>query len=191
MSAIDTQRRCGFVAARESAWSCSWRQSDDHRGGRAKARYCRSRSQNLPVRQRQNRRAAAQAGAGCRHGWRRRGRRAGPRRRRCGDRHGHGNRCRIQSDGVTPLKGDPSGDRDRAPSVAGDDEQYSAKCPLRLHLHGPRRDDRRRRSLPVFGLPPSPIIATAAMALSSVGVIGNALHLRSVRLGQNDKEDAS
>ena len=35
---------------------------------------------------------------------------------------------------------------------------------------------------PVFGILLSPIIAAAAMALSSVSVIGNALRLRHVRL---------
>jgi Cu+-exporting ATPase len=35
---------------------------------------------------------------------------------------------------------------------------------------------------PVFGILLSPIVAAAAMALSSVSVIGNALRLRSVRL---------
>ena len=35
---------------------------------------------------------------------------------------------------------------------------------------------------PVFGLMLSPVLAAAAMALSSVSVVANALRLRSVRL---------
>jgi len=35
---------------------------------------------------------------------------------------------------------------------------------------------------PVFGLLLSPVVAAAAMSLSSVSVIGNALRLRAVRL---------
>ncbi len=39
---------------------------------------------------------------------------------------------------------------------------------------------------PAFGLTLSPVLAAAAMALSSVSVVGNALRLRSVRLGQSN-----
>jgi len=44
---------------------------------------------------------------------------------------------------------------------------------------------------PAFGLTLSPVLAAAAMALSSVSVVGNALRLRSVRLGQSDAKPAT
>ena len=43
---------------------------------------------------------------------------------------------------------------------------------------------------PVLGLTLSPMLAAAAMALSSVSVITNALRLRTVRLSDPNAEDA-
>jgi P-type Cu+ transporter len=40
---------------------------------------------------------------------------------------------------------------------------------------------------PVFGILLSPIVAAAAMALSSVCVVGNALRLRAVKLLERDE----
>jgi Cu+-exporting ATPase len=51
-----------------------------------------------------------------------------------------------------------------------------------LRLQRRRGADRGRRALSAVGILLSPIVGAAAMALSSVSVIGNALRLRAVKL---------
>jgi Cu+-exporting ATPase len=88
----------------------------------------------------------------------------------------------IESAGVTLLKGDLTGIvRSRALSVATMSNirqnlvfafvYNAAGIPLAAGV-----------LYPTFGLLLSPMIAAAAMALSSVSVIGNALRLRSQRI---------
>ena len=85
---------------------------------------------------------------------------------------GTGTDVAMESAGVTLVKGDlvvsaGSGSRGRRCAISGRTS--------RVHLQRRRCPDRRRHSLPAFGLLLSPIIAAAAMALWSVSVVGNAL----------------
>jgi hypothetical protein len=69
----------------------------------------------------------------------------------------------------------------RAPSFASYDAQHNAEPLLRVHLQWRGRDCRWRALSELRHLL-SPIIAAAAMALSSVSVISNALRLRTVAI---------
>ncbi len=53
---------------------------------------------------------------------------------------------------------------------------------LRLRLHRRGHPMAAGALYPIFGVLLSPIIAAAAMALSSVSVIANAIRLRTIRL---------
>ena len=96
---------------------------------------------------------------------------------------GTGTDVAIESAGITLLKGDLTRHRAGAPAVARDDAQHPAEPVLRLHLQRRRRADRGRRALSGVRHPAVADHRRAAMALSSVSVIGNALRLRYVKLG--------
>ena len=95
---------------------------------------------------------------------------------------GSGTDVAIESAGVTLLKGDLTGMPRRRAAQPGDDAQHPPEPVLRFHLQFAGVPIAAGILYPFLGLLLSPMIAAAAMALSSVSVIGNSLRLRKVKL---------
>ena len=83
---------------------------------------------------------------------------------------------------ASPCSGRPHRHRPGAPAQPRHHAQHPPEPLLRLHLQCRGGAGRCWRALPDVRILLSPIIAAAAMALSSVSVIGNALRLRAVHL---------
>ena len=96
---------------------------------------------------------------------------------------GTGTDVAMESAGITLVKGDLRGIvRARRLSRATLREHPPEPVPRVRLQHHRRAGGRRRAALPVLGLLISPIWASAAMTLSSLSVIANALRLRRYEL---------
>ncbi|MCK7477194.1 MAG: HAD hydrolase family protein [Candidatus Moduliflexus flocculans] len=91
---------------------------------------------------------------------------------------GTGTDVAIESAGITLVRGSLHGIADAIAISRATVTQYSAKSVRRFRLQYLGNSDRSRRALPATGLLLNPMLAGAAMALSSFTVVSNANRLR-------------
>ncbi|MEI9851937.1 MAG: HAD-IC family P-type ATPase [Sphingomonas sp.] len=95
---------------------------------------------------------------------------------------GTGTDVAIESAGITLTKGRPVGHRPRAPAGKGDDALHPPEPALLVPVQRDRVPVAAGVLYPVGGYMLSPMLAGAAMALSSLAVVTNALRLASAKL---------
>ena len=179
----DAAGTAGAERCRHSHRHADRRRQDDGRSGRPPARHRRGGGRGVPRRQGRGRPAPDERRPGRRHGGRRRQRLAGAGRRHVGIAMGTGTDVAMESAGITLLKGDLMGIvRASTLSHAVDAQHPPEPVSLSSPTTSPASRSRPACSIPFFGLLLSPVVAAAAMALSSVSVIGNALRLRAVKV---------
>jgi Cu+-exporting ATPase len=94
---------------------------------------------------------------------------------------GTGTDVAMSSAQVTLVRGDLSAVARGARALQGHRREHEAEPGVRTPVQRTWRAGRRRTAYPAFGLLLSPMIASLAMSLSSVSVVGNALRLRGPR----------
>ena len=152
------------------------------RRGRENARHRRRRSGSRTGRKSCPCQEAASRGPARRDGRRRHQRRPRPERSRSWDCDGHRHRRGHAKRGHHAGERRSSRDCQSDSPQPRDDVEHPAESVLRFYLQRPGNSRGGRVLYPFFGVLLSPIIAGAAMSLSSVSVIANALRLRNVKL---------
>ena len=141
----------------------------------------------LPAGQGQDSRTVAEGRPDRRHGWRRSQRRPGAGGGRRRDRDGHGNRCRHRiRRGHAARRRSPRRSSQRAELSQATMRNIRQNLIFAFIYNAAGVPIAAGVLYPAFGLTLSPVLAAAAMALSSVSVVGNALRLRSFRLHQSN-----
>ena len=95
---------------------------------------------------------------------------------------GTGTDVAIEASDVTLMRGDLRSVATRHRALPADDADDEAEPLLGVHLQRGRHPHRGGRALSGLRDPASPILASAAMAFSSVSVVTNSLRLRRARV---------